>query len=139
MVYTPFLLVFHITGRCNLQCAYCYASAYDRTDLKIEVVQDVLSQAAELGTRHVILSGGEPLLHPAFYEFAEYANKLPLKVHMTSNGTMIDTIAAENLKSSGMPSSSVTETDVGGYIPILKSFCLSCSNSILHSTIEISV
>ena len=98
MEYTPFLLVFHITGRCNLQCAYCYASSYDQTDLKTEVVQDVLSQAAELGTRHVILSGGEPLLHPGFYEFAEYANNRRLKVHMTSNGTMIDETAAENLK-----------------------------------------
>ena len=99
MEYTPFLLVFHITGRCNLQCAYCYASSYDRKDLKIEEVQDVLSQAAELGTRHVILSGGEPLLHPDFYEIAEYAKELRLKVHITSNGTMIDEIAAEKLRS----------------------------------------
>jgi len=99
MEYVPFLLVFHITGRCNLQCAYCYASSYNRTDLKIEEIQDVLSQAAKLGTRHVILSGGEPLLHPDFYEIAEYAKKLGLKVHITSNGTMIDEIAAEKLRS----------------------------------------
>ena len=99
MEYTPFLLVFHITGRCNLQCVYCYASSYDRGDLKIEEVQDVLSQAARLGTRHVILSGGEPLLHPDFYEIAEYAKELRLKVHITSNGTMIDEIAAEKLRS----------------------------------------
>jgi radical SAM protein with 4Fe4S-binding SPASM domain len=99
MEYTPFLLVFHITGRCNLQCVYCYASSYDRADLKIEEVQDVLSQAARLGTRHVILSGGEPLLHPDFYEIAEYAKELRLKVHITSNGTMIDEIAAEKLRS----------------------------------------
>jgi len=98
MKYVPYLLVFHITGRCNLQCAYCYASSYDRTDLEIEEAQDVLSQASKLGTKHVILSGGEPLLHPDFYEIAEYAKELRLKVHITSNGTMIDEIAAKKLK-----------------------------------------
>ncbi|MEX2704998.1 MAG: radical SAM protein [Candidatus Freyrarchaeum guaymaensis] len=99
MVYTPFLLVFHITGRCNLRCAYCYASPYERIDLTFEEAENVLSQAAGLGTKHVILSGGEALLHPDFYRIAERVNELGMRVHLTSNGTLIDDTVAEKLKS----------------------------------------
>lgn len=98
MDYIPYLLVLHITGRCNLKCAYCYASSYGKKDLETDTAQNILSQAAKLGTRHVILSGGEALLHPDFYTISEYAKNLGIKVHLTSNGTLIDENNAKKLK-----------------------------------------
>lgn len=99
MDHVPYLLVLHITGRCNLRCAYCYASSYDKSDLKTETAKNILSQAAKLGSRHVILSGGEALLHPDFYAISEYARSLGINVHLTSNGTLIDENNAKMLKS----------------------------------------
>jgi len=67
--------------------------------LKTETAKNILSQAAKLGSRHVILSGGEALLHPDFYAISEYARSLGINVHLTSNGTLIDENNAKMLKS----------------------------------------
>ena len=75
MEFTPFLLVFHITGRCNLNCSYCYASKYSKYgDLSLEKVKEILNQAKDLGTKNIIFSGGEPLLHSEIFKILEYSN-----------------------------------------------------------------
>ena len=77
MEFTPFLLVFHITGRCNLNCGYCYASKYSKyDDLSLEIIKNILNQAVDLGTKNVIFSGGEPLLHSEIYKILEYSHNL---------------------------------------------------------------
>ncbi len=50
--------------RCNLDCSYC--SEYDKTSdpVPLEVMIRRIDKLAELGTMGVIISGGEPLLHP---------------------------------------------------------------------------
>lgn len=45
MRHTPFLVVLHITGKCNLKCSYCYANQYDPINLKFAYIKDVLEQA----------------------------------------------------------------------------------------------
>ncbi|MDI9614584.1 radical SAM protein [Methanothermobacter sp.] len=99
MEYIPFLLVFHITGHCNLKCCYCYANRYKREHVDFDAIKDVLRQSKELGSRHVIFSGGEPLIHPEFHEILEYASELQLGIHITSNGTLLDNETTVKLKS----------------------------------------
>jgi MoaA/NifB/PqqE/SkfB family radical SAM enzyme len=50
--------------RCNLDCSYC--NEYDKTSapVPLEVMARRIDKLAELGTTAVIVSGGEPLLHP---------------------------------------------------------------------------
>lgn len=99
MEFTPFLLVFHITGRCNLNCSYCYASKYSKYgDLSLEKVKEILNQAKDLGTKNVIFSGGEPLLHSEIFKILEYSNNLSLTNHITSNGTLITENTIKELK-----------------------------------------
>lgn len=99
MQFIPFLLVFHITGRCNLECEYCYANKYSKyDDISLDKIKDLLNQAKSLGTRNVIFSGGEPLLHPNIFEILEYAHNLSFMNHITSNGTLINDSNANKLK-----------------------------------------
>jgi len=67
----PLVGVFHLTGRCNLNCAYCEDYGARRTDDELvelgtlslaeaERVLAILRQA----TAGLILTGGEPLLYP---------------------------------------------------------------------------
>lgn len=95
----PFLLVFHITGKCNLNCAYCYANSYDKKNMTSKDAKNVLDQANSLGTKHVIFTGGEPFIHEDCHDIMRYTHKLGLKVHITSNGTLIDESWASKLKS----------------------------------------
>ena len=50
--------------RCNLSCTYC--NEYDDTSkpVPLEEMYRRLDKLAELGTTGIIISGGEPLLHP---------------------------------------------------------------------------
>jgi uncharacterized protein len=58
-------LYLHVTFACNLRCTHCYADA-GSTDAVL-AVDDIIAackEAARLGFRHVVLTGGEPLVHP---------------------------------------------------------------------------
>lgn len=56
----------HVTYACNLTCAHCYAEAAP-TRHEAMPLADILSlteEAAALGFAKVVITGGEPLLHP---------------------------------------------------------------------------
>jgi len=97
-MFTPYLLVLEITDRCNLKCEYCYVP--DRKpvgDMEGRQILDILVQARALGTRHVILSGGEPLLHANILDIIGMVHGMGFQVHITSNGTVLDTALAAAL------------------------------------------
>lgn len=99
MEFIPFLIVFHITGNCNLNCDYCYANKYSTFgNLPLEKIKEILCQAKDLGARNIIFSGGEPLLHPNIFEILEYSHGLSLVNHITTNGTLINKNNAKLLK-----------------------------------------
>jgi len=61
-------LYLHVTFACQLHCTHCYARA-DATGQKqghmeVGAVLSLARQAWEAGFRQVILTGGEPLVHP---------------------------------------------------------------------------
>ncbi len=57
----------HVTYACNLTCAHCYAegSPARREAMPVEDVLRLAREAGELGFRKVVITGGEPLAHPA--------------------------------------------------------------------------
>lgn len=82
-----------LVNECNLKCIYCYAT--DRTkstegltrEEHFKLVDDInsISKDAE-----IVFTGGEPLLSPYVVELAEYAKSLGNKVHLLTNGTLIN-------------------------------------------------
>ena len=54
------------------------------------------------------LTGGEPMLHPNFFEIAGLIHALGFTWGMTTNGTLIDDAAALRLKESGLSTVSVS-------------------------------
>jgi uncharacterized protein len=56
----------HATYRCNLSCGHCYAGSGPGRSAAMAVwdVVQVLRQVAEAGFRKVVITGGEPLVHP---------------------------------------------------------------------------
>jgi MoaA/NifB/PqqE/SkfB family radical SAM enzyme len=61
-----------------------------------------LDKMAELDPPTLLLSGGEPLAHPAFFELLDYASALSLRVSLSTNGTSIDDSTARFLKEKGV-------------------------------------
>lgn len=65
------LLTLHLTERCNSRCVSCDYWRHGRVDLTSESVLQLLPSLRALGTRTVLISGGEPLIHPQWIEIAE--------------------------------------------------------------------
>jgi MoaA/NifB/PqqE/SkfB family radical SAM enzyme len=81
-------LAFHITDRCQLNCDHCLRDPdLNTAQLDAKFIGDVVRQGQEnLGISHVSLTGGEPTIHPEFYEIIDAINDLGCDWHMVSNG-----------------------------------------------------
>src|ERR1700754_2933127 len=73
---------------CNCRCVMCDIWK-DNKNLKQLTEQDIrglLDSLKKLGTRQVLMSGGEALLHPNFFRFCEILNGIDIKVTLLSTG-----------------------------------------------------
>ena len=59
-------LYLHVTFACPLRCTHCYAQGGEarRGALSVSDRERACREAAALGFRHVVITGGEPLAHP---------------------------------------------------------------------------
>lgn len=95
------IVVWNITRRCNLRCIHCYSDSEAREypgELTHEQCTGVIDDLAQFGVPGVLLSGGEPLVHPRFFDIAGYARQKGLRVTLSTNGTMIDRATAQRIK-----------------------------------------
>lgn len=88
------LTVVEITDRCNLTCPTCYAMSSPhygrhRTIEEVERMLDII--VANEGTPDVVqISGGEPTIHPNFFEILDIAKKKPIRhLMLNTNGIRI--------------------------------------------------
>jgi radical SAM protein with 4Fe4S-binding SPASM domain len=95
------IVVWNITRRCNLRCIHCYSDSDAREypgELTWDQCRAVVDDLARFGVPAVLLSGGEPLIHPRFFDLAAYARGQGLRLTLSTNGTLIDRDAAQRLK-----------------------------------------
>jgi MoaA/NifB/PqqE/SkfB family radical SAM enzyme len=64
------LATLYLTERCNSRCVSCDYWRHGRRDIDLKAVQRLLPDLAEFGTQTVLVSGGEPLLHPHWADIA---------------------------------------------------------------------
>ncbi|OAD91699.1 radical SAM protein [Aequorivita soesokkakensis] len=88
------LTIVEVTDRCNLTCPTCYAGSSPtygrhRTLDEIKKMMDAVVRN-EKEPDVVQISGGEPTIHPQFFEILDYAKTLPIKhVMLNTNGIRI--------------------------------------------------
>lgn len=88
------LTIIEITDRCNLTCPTCYTASSPtagrhRTLVEIEKMFDLLVDT-EKRPDVVQISGGEPTIHPDFWEILDYAKSKPIRhLMLNTNGIKI--------------------------------------------------
>lgn len=100
----PLYATYELTPLCNLRCPMCYV----RLDSKCMAAQgkmmsakewlEIARQSRDMGTLFVTLTGGEPLLHPEFWEIYNGMTELGLLVAIYTNGCLIDEEVVKKLK-----------------------------------------
>lgn len=88
------LTVVEITDRCNLSCPTCYANSsphYGRHRTLEEITAMLDAVVANEGEPDVVqISGGEPTVHPQFFEILDIAKTKPIKhLMVNTNGIRI--------------------------------------------------
>ncbi|MBP7949528.1 MAG: radical SAM protein [Verrucomicrobiales bacterium] len=95
------IVVWNITRTCNLRCVHCYSDS-DRRNYPGELTWDenirVLDDLAQFQIPGLLFSGGEPMVHPRFFELAKEARSRGLRLTLSTNGTLINPANAERLK-----------------------------------------
>jgi radical SAM protein with 4Fe4S-binding SPASM domain len=118
-MYSPLItrIELELTESCNLACKFCYNSQEPITCRNPYVLIDRLIEARVL---ELVLTGGEPALHPEFFDILKYSCKNIPRVMIQSNGTLF------------------AEKDIIEKLSEYQIFCLNFSlhgSSTLHDTL----
>ena len=94
-----------ITGRCNYNCPHCFNAADNAplmTEWAFEDLVRLFDQAQACGIHSVMLTGGEPLLHPRFMDAVKeiYARGMYVD-KINTNGHFIDRETLDCLRDLG--------------------------------------
>ena len=90
-----------ITDRCNYNCKHCFMSP-DESKLSTEFTWDECKQFIEscdkCGIYNIIITGGEPFLHPHFFDIIHECNKKNIKIkEILTNASLIDLTVIQKL------------------------------------------
>ena len=87
---------FELTPRCNFNCPMCYVhmtpgqiAASGRQELTAGQWIDLATQARDMGMVFALLTGGEPLIRPDFFEIYDGFKKLGLMISINTNGSLL--------------------------------------------------
>lgn len=88
-----------ITDKCFGGCIYCFASAKKSGHFFIprERMFRLIDEAKELGLRQILLIGGEPLLHPDWYDFSRYTLDNGIRSVICSTGDYYTKLVARTI------------------------------------------
>jgi len=96
--FIPVHVTIELTDKCNLHCEYCYRESGPERGFYLKHPKEVLFKLHSDGIKIVELSGGEPLLHPDFFEILKTATGLFEHISLLTNGTLLDTQILDFIK-----------------------------------------
>jgi radical SAM protein with 4Fe4S-binding SPASM domain len=95
------ITVWNITRTCNLRCVHCYSdsnAAQYPGELTWAQMENVIEDLSVYQIPSLLLSGGEPMIHPRFFDLVDLASSKGLKLTISTNGTLITPEKAALLK-----------------------------------------
>ncbi|MBR5093855.1 MAG: radical SAM protein [Oscillospiraceae bacterium] len=104
-------LFLELTDGCDLRCRHCgsrcgpgAATCLD-ADRAIETIRAAVAYEPRA---HIVLTGGEPLLHPGFAQIVRALGELDVFWSLVTNATLLDAPTAALLRANGIFSASVS-------------------------------
>ena len=99
------IVVWNITRTCNLRCVHCYSDSNAQQypgELDWEQMQAVVADLAAYQVPSLLFSGGEPMIHPRFFDLVDLSTAAGLKLTISTNGTLITPEKAALLKAANV-------------------------------------
>lgn len=106
----PAYVVWELTLRCDHACTHCGSRAATAREGELTTTEalGVVDQLAQLGTREVVLIGGEAYLHPGFLDIVRALAGAGIVPIMTTGGKGITPALARAMADAGLARASVS-------------------------------
>lgn len=95
-------LTLEVTSQCNLRCCHCYIenrlSSSSCWRISLQKIKEVVNEARKLNAITVVITGGEPMMHPNFFDIVKFVKEIGFIVFLKTNGTMINSRNVKLLK-----------------------------------------
>lgn len=112
----------HLTQKCNLACAHCYADSSPLADTSDQLTperwMELITDFAGSGGEQVLFTGGEALLYKGCDRILRHAKSLGLYVTLFSNGALVERYIEAIRESCDIVQISVDGTDAPSNDPI---------------------
>ena len=73
--------------KCNYNCIFCYYKNHLKENFfSFNIIKEKIFNLYQIGFNDFDLSGGEPTLHPKFFDILSYIKSLNCKISCVSNG-----------------------------------------------------
>ena len=99
----PLKAILELTHQCNNRCQHCYLGLSigvpPRPAMSTSRQIELMEEMAAAGVLELVLSGGEPMLHPEFARLLQRASELHFAIGLLTNGTRLDKDMVELLAS----------------------------------------
>lgn len=89
---SPMYVSYLVNHRCNMRCAYCYGTFYDKEEyvLSTDETFKMIKDLAALGMRRFCLIGGEPLLRKDIKDVVLFTRKNNVECVLNTNGLLVE-------------------------------------------------
>ncbi len=102
----PLYVAWQITNECNLACLHCIEESGPgkafKDELGREEIVAVLDQLVKEAVPYVSFSGGEPMVHPHFFEMVERLSGTGVALKIETNGHYLTAETCRRLKEFGV-------------------------------------
>ena len=136
----PLYVGLFVTPRCNLRCVYCFPDSPHRkheNEFSRQEIFNIVDDLYRMGTRYIVLLGGEPLLRDDVEEIIDYIARKRIIIEVITNGYFTgQRLPALKKVSYVCHSIDGNEADMeknrgrGSYRKIMESMCLCRENGI---------
>lgn len=104
----PRIIDVELTNHCNLYCTMCPTgngtAKREKGFMSAEVFDRIVLYCGTNNVAIRLIRWGEPMLHPHLFRFIRLAKSFGIKVHMNTNGSLLDHDAIDDIINSGLDS-----------------------------------
>jgi len=102
----PLYVAWQVTNECNLACLHCIEESGPgkafHDELDKEQIFNILEQIVKCKIPYLSFSGGEPMVHPSFFEMVDFVCARDSQLKIETNGHYLTAENCERLKASGV-------------------------------------
>jgi len=113
--FRPVYVVWELTLACDQRCLHCGSRADEPREVELTTEQalEVARELAAMGTRDVVLIGGEAYLHPGFLEIIGELARAGVRPTLTTGGRGVTAELARAMAGAGLAGASVSIDGLG--------------------------